>query len=103
MDLGESPIQLPESMFKVEASMHAKPRMDAAIIVCKIGLHPSPSSANEYIGRQLDPKRKDPPEISFKAKIKKPISDMVLRLWKSMGVPDQVCQGYKKGSLNTKD
>jgi hypothetical protein len=74
---------------------------DAAILVCKNGVHPSPGSANEYIGRRLDANRKDPPEKSFKEKIKKPLSDMVFRLWKTLGVPDNVCKAYKKESLKT--
>lgn len=94
------PIQLPDSMFKVPKSECLDVKQDTAIVVCKNGVHPSPGSANEYIGRRLDPLGlRPPPEKSFKEKIKTPLSDMVFRLWKSMGVSGEACKEYKKKSL----
>lgn len=94
-------IELPWSMKKVMKSTHPNPLPGAYIVICKTGVHPSSGSANEYIGRKLDPSLKAPPEKSFKSKIKKPLSDMVFRLWQTMGVPKQLCAEYKKESLNT--
>jgi hypothetical protein len=97
-----APIQLPWSMQKVLKSTHPKALQGGAIVICKTGVHPSPGSANEYIGRKLDPTlRGEPPEKSFKSKIKKPLSNMVFRLWQTMGVTKQMCEVYKKESLTT--
>jgi hypothetical protein len=93
------PIQLPYSMFKVPKSEYSDAKQDAAIVVCKNGVHPSPGSANEYIGRRFDTSLRPPPEKSFKEKIKTPLSDMVFRLWKTMGISDEACKDYKKRSL----
>lgn len=94
-------IQLPPSMKKVPASLSAGDNKRAFIVVCQAGIHPSPGSANEFIGRKLDSDRGDhpPPVKSFTAKISKPLSDMVLDLWKSLGVPERDIQNYKKESL----
>jgi hypothetical protein len=73
--------------------------MRAFIVVCQAGIHPSPGSANEFVGRKLDTSRKDPPIKSFTAKISKPLSDMVLDLWKSLGVPEHKIHNYKKESV----
>jgi hypothetical protein len=97
-----APIELPWSMQKVLKSTHPKALQGGAIVICKTGVHPSPGSANEYIGRKLDPTlRGEPPEKSFKSKIKKPLSNMVFRLWQTMGVTKQMCEEYKKESLTT--
>jgi hypothetical protein len=95
-----APIELPWSMQKVLKSTHPEKFSGARIVVCKIGLHPSPGSANEYIGRRLDPERERPPEKSFKEKIKKPLSDMIFRLWQTMGVSKELCDEYKEKSLS---
>eukprot|EP00980_Cylindrotheca_fusiformis_P019273 scaffold6591_cov106-Cylindrotheca_fusiformis.AAC.3 len=94
-----APIELPWSMQKVLKSAHQNPLPGAALVICKTGVHPSSGSANEYIGRKL--LQTKTPEKSFKAKIKKPLSDMILRLWETMGVPKQLCAEYKKESLTT--
>lgn len=96
---GEAPIQLPCSMQKVPQSAHPQALKGAALLICKNGIHPSSSSANEYIGRQLDPTRKAPPKKSFEQKINKPLTNMVFRLWKTMGVSRELCDEYKKTSL----
>ena len=88
-------IQLPQSMQKVLASKNPGDLKDqVAILVCKNGIHPSPGSANEYIGRRLNPDLKDPPEKFFKDKIKKPLTDMILTLWKTLGV--NICARNEK-------
>jgi hypothetical protein len=97
--LSGPPVELPPSMQKVPASPIPDAFGDAIFVVCQAGVHPSPDSANEYIGRKLDPSRKAPPEKSFTTEIKKPLSDMVLELWESVGVPDRTIQKYKRESV----
>lgn len=87
---------LPDSMLKVPAST-LDPKDQFSILINKNGAFPS--LVNELIGRKLDPGlRGAPPEKSFKQAISKPLSKMILRLWKSMGVPERECKLYQKDS-----
>jgi len=95
-----SSIELPWSMKKVLKSSHPQALEGAAILICRNGVFPSAGSAHEYIGRKLDPNLKDPPQKSFKQKIKTPLSDMVFLLWRTMGVPREQCYRYRKESLS---
>ena len=94
-----APIELPWEMKKVLKSLHPEPLPGAHLVICKNGVFPSPGSANEYIGRKLDPNLKAPPEKSFQAKIKKPLTKMIFRVWQTMGVSEELCQKYAKESI----
>ncbi|CAJ1959026.1 unnamed protein product [Cylindrotheca closterium] len=93
-----APIELPCSMQKVLKSTHPQRFDGACILICRNKVHPSPGSANEYIGRNFDGAN-PPPLKSFTEKIKKPLSTMLFRLWETMGVPKELCDRYKKESL----
>jgi hypothetical protein len=94
------PIQLPSSMEKVLASMHPNMINEASLLICKNGVHPAPGTMNEYMGRKLDTTLKPPPLKGFKDQCKKkPLSDMILRLWHDMKVPEGVCSKYARKSL----
>lgn len=95
----KAPIEYPPSMLKVPAASSENAWDSAAIVVCKNGVHPSPASANEYIGRALDDSRKKPPKKSFEQKIQKELKEMIARLWLSMGVPRHISQNYMKDSV----
>ncbi|KAL3935529.1 MAG: hypothetical protein SGBAC_008972 [Bacillariaceae sp.] len=93
-----APIELPSSMQKVVQSSHPQRFDGSCILICRHKVHPSPGSANEYIGRNFDVTN-PPPEKSFTEKIKKPLSQMIFRLWETLGVPKDLCYRYKKESL----
>lgn len=95
---GYPPIELPPSMQKVLPSKVPDKSDRAAILVCKNGVHPS-GKKNEYIGRKLDPSRKPPPPKSFKTEISKKLSEMILNLWESLGVPEHETKKYQKEAL----
>ena len=94
-----APIELPCSMKKVLKSTHPKALSGGFMKICRGGIHPSPGSANNYIGMKLDPNRKEPPVKNFQEKISKPLSEMVFLLWQTMGVTREMCEQYKKESL----
>ena len=102
IDNGDAPIQLPLSMMKVPPSNHCDAVNGATLVVCKNGIHQRRGTANHYIGKYLDAKNEESPPKAFKEKIKKKLSEMVLRLWKELSVPTEVYEKYEKDSLQPK-
>lgn len=95
-----APIELPCSMQKVLESSHPQRFEGSSILICRGKVHPSPGSTNEFIGRKLSKERKPPPPKTFKADIKKkPLTQMIFRLWETMGVPKDICERYRKESV----
>ena len=92
-------IQLPESMLKVPPSLDLEVDDRACLLITKNGFHAN--KTNWYVGRKLDPSQKPPPQKSFDSKLKKPLSEMVTRMWKGLGVPEAVFEPYvKKATKN---
>jgi len=94
---GEPQIQLMPSMQKVEPSREANMDERAFLWITQQGMHPSQN--NLMIGRLLDPNAKPPPK-SFKPKR---ISDEILRLWRTLKVPQDICNAYAKKSVRARD
>jgi ribosomal protein L24 len=92
---GEPQIQLMPSMQKVGPSRNADTDDRAFLWITQAGMHPS--SNNVMMARKLDPNEKYPP-TSFIKNVKK-VSDDVLRLWQTLGVPEDVCETYAKNSF----
>ena len=88
-------IELPSSMKKVEASKHPDAFDGGLVLICRGGVHAS--VINSYIDRKLDPAAKPPPEKSFQQAIT-PLCEMIIRLWRGMGVPDDVSKAYGRRS-----
>ena len=82
-----APIQLPSSMKKVGPSSHKDANMHEAFILIN---RVTPSQNTRMVARLLDPNEKDPPDSWTPAKL----SDMIFRLWKSLGVPEKVGSKY---------
>ena len=87
-----SPIQLPESMKKVEPSVGSEDNK-AMMIICQAGI--DPSKHNSYIGRlpSINGDARPPPEKSFQPK---EMSTMIYRLLTALNVPKEVLNEYKK-------
>ena len=115
-----APIELQPSMHKVPASALTNASSDkACLVICQAGRHPT--QLNKYIGQWLNPELKSPPEISFQNLIK-PLDkrgkkkgkkdktededgsfrDMIPRILRGLGVPDDVCDDYVKKSKRIK-
>ena len=88
-------ILLPESMKKIPASTESDVSDKGCLLVTLAGV--DPSSNNEYIGRLpcIDPNAKKEPPKSFQPK---KLGKMLLRLFKSLQVPDDVIKTYAKMS-----
>ena len=94
-------IQLPDSMFKVLPSDHSNKIEGAMLNITKNSIQPAPGGTglNSYLGRRFDKSLPPPPEISFLEAIKKKkLKPMISRLWRTMGVPERICQDYLEGS-----
>ena len=88
----EPQIQLMPSMQKVGPSRVANTDERAFLWITQQGMHPSKN--NLMIGRLVDPAAKPPPK-SFKPKR---ISDDIVRLWRTLEVPQEICETYVKKS-----
>lgn len=87
-------IQLPPSMKKVPAPKNVDPMNPAYLLVCKAGVHTAHGRSNDLMGRKL--KKKLNAIKTFKGQIEeKPLKEMVLSLWDSLGVPSVVLNNYK--------
>jgi len=90
----DAPIQLPPSMRKVGPSLHQdRLESEAVLLITQAGVHQN--QTNHYVGRLLDVNLKDPPK-SFK--IKRFQTDMIPRLWQSLGVQKHICMEYTNKS-----
>jgi transcription antitermination factor NusG len=87
-----APIQLPSSMKKVGPSSHKDANMHEAFILIN---RVTPSQNTRMVARLLDPNEKDPPQTWRPTKL----SDMILCLWKNLGVPEKVGSKYITESL----
>jgi hypothetical protein len=91
-------IHLPPSMKKIGPSRKEHDRLNESfIVICKNGLHPN--STNEMVGRLLDPNGRKITKTFEKDLKKKKLSDMITRIWKGLGVPEDVIADYVKRSL----
>jgi hypothetical protein len=98
---GRPQIELPPSMKKVPASVTADVSSPAYLGVCLAGIHPSHQGINDYIGRIFKGEMKA--YRTFEKSIeRKPLGDMVLDLWASLGVPDEMLKRYAKESLTSR-
>lgn len=91
------PIQLPPSMRNVPASTNLQLAKEAFVLIDRNGIHPS--KPNTYIGRLLDPESKPPPK-SFAPR---PLSDMVVRLWRGLNVQKDICADYERKIMRLRD
>jgi RNA dependent RNA polymerase len=96
LDSGGPMIQLPPSMKKVPASSRADRSSELGyIVVCQAGVHTSRGGANDYIGRNFNGTLKA--HKTFESVIK-PLKEMVLELWSSLGVSEKVLVRYERQS-----
>jgi len=88
-------ILLPESMKKIPASTESGISDEGCLLVTQAGV--DPSANNESVGRlpSIDQDSSGPP-VSYKPK---ELGNMLLRLFKSLQVPDAVAANYAKMSL----
>ena len=102
---GEAPIQFTPSMQKVGPSLSPVSVNTGILWVTQAGVDPSQFS--QFMGRYLDPNLKDPPVKTFDAELQKhklkkkkdPEDNMILSLWKALGVPWESCVEYSEQSL----
>ena len=92
-------ILLPDSMQKIPASKKDGRSENACLLVTAAGV--DPSTTNLYMGRlpSIDPSINKPPPKSFNPK---ELSTMLLRLFKSLGVPHDLAQDYSKNCKGSK-
>jgi hypothetical protein len=97
---GAPPIELPPSMLKVGPSQVPDNQVKdkAILLITKNGVHPF--STNEMVGRLLNGTGTTP---TFRKDLKKKrISNMILRLWKGLDVPESIYQQYERESTDEK-
>ena len=101
---GEAPIQFTPSMQKVGPSLSPISVNTGVLWVTQAGVDPSQFS--QFMGRHLDPNLKDPP-VTFDKLLREhkllkeehPEDNMILSLWKALGVSWEKGVEYSKQSL----
>ena len=100
---GEAPIQFTPSMQKVGPSLSPISVNTGVLWVTQAGVDPSQFS--QFMGRHLDPNLKDPP-VTFDKLLREhkllkeehPEDNMILSLWKALGVPWESCVEHSEQS-----
>lgn len=97
--IGGSKIQLPDSMKKIPASRKPIWENEGCLVINQAGI--DPSSRNRDLARLplIAGNRDNPPPKSY---VPTKLTDMILRLFRALGVPKRVADDYAKKSTKRK-